>query len=104
MSSFSYKVLKKGYWGGCLYAPNTIRHTVVSDVKLKPVPSWLAPISDGVTDLTPAQKAAATKKANKEAAEAAKIAENDSASTQDQVNFMNNTSNVGPADGEIVTL
>lgn len=41
MSQYRYKVLRPGFIQNKTFSPNGKRNVVYSDVKLKPVPSWL---------------------------------------------------------------
>ena len=75
-----YIVKAKGFHGGQMYDPQGKRTTLQTEKPFPKnnMPSWLELAKEG---LTPAQKAAATKKANKEAA-ATKKANKEAAATK----------------------
>lgn len=71
-----YTVTKKAFFNGKLYGPNGKRRILTTDEPFAKdkLPSWCEPIkapAKTVDDLTPAQKAARTKAANKAAKAAA---------------------------------
>lgn len=55
----NYNVVARGFMHGRLYDPQGKRRTLSTDMPLKPVPSWLEP----VTDAKPAKAAKAEKPA-----------------------------------------
>lgn len=68
-----YKVTAVGFIGGVMYDPNGKRSTVNTDKPLKPVPSWLKPM----TEETAAQKKTRVKTEKADAKESAEKATED---------------------------